>query len=69
VGHTEALKDLAQALKKNERIAAAHYFVGHIAKLTGDEKAALKEFKRAVELNPDHIDAAREVRMMTSGKR
>ncbi|HVE85000.1 MAG TPA: DnaJ domain-containing protein [Myxococcales bacterium] len=66
-GHGEALKDLSLALKKNDRIAAAHYFVGHIAKLTGDEKMALKEFKRAVELNPDHIDAAREVRMMTGG--
>ncbi|HEY8210368.1 MAG TPA: J domain-containing protein, partial [Myxococcaceae bacterium] len=67
-GHMEALKDIALTLKRNERIAAAHYFVGHIAKLTGDEKAALKEFKRTVELNPDHVDAAREVRMM-SGKK
>jgi hypothetical protein len=68
VGHQEALKDLAVTLKRNERIAAAHYFVGHIAKLTGDEKTALKEFRRAVELNPDHIDAAREVRIMTGKK-
>ncbi|HYV49331.1 MAG TPA: DnaJ domain-containing protein [Myxococcaceae bacterium] len=67
-GHQEALKDIAVALKRNERIASAHYFVGHIAKLTGDERMALKEFKRTVELNPDHIDAAREVRLM-SGKK
>lgn len=67
-GHLEALKDLQLALKKNERIAAAHYFLGHISKLTGDEKLALKEFKRAVEYNPDHIDAAREVRLMVGKK-
>jgi hypothetical protein len=68
-GHMEALKDLHATLKKNDRIASAHYFLGHIAKLTGDEKTALKEFKKTVDLNPDHIDAAREVRMMTSGKK
>jgi hypothetical protein len=67
-GHLEALKDIQLTLKKNERIAPAHYFLGHISKLTGDEKTALKEFKRAVEHNPDHIDAAREIRLMTGKK-
>jgi len=67
-GYMEALKDIQLTVKKNERIASAHYFLGHISKLTGDEKLALKEFKRAVEYNPDHIDAAREVRLMTGKK-
>jgi curved DNA-binding protein CbpA len=67
-GQVEALKDLQAALKKNDRIAAAHYFVGHIAKLCGDERLALKEFRRTVELAPDHIDAQRELRLMTGGK-
>ncbi|HZN93534.1 MAG TPA: DnaJ domain-containing protein, partial [Myxococcales bacterium] len=67
-GNAEAQKDLVHALKKNEGLATAHYFVGHIAKVNGDEKLALREFRKAVDLNPDHIDAAREVRLM-SGKK
>ena len=68
-GQAEAARDIGLTLKKNERIGAAHYFLGHISKLMGDEKAALREFKRTVELSPDHIDAAREIRLMTGGKR
>ena len=61
----EANKDLQIAVKKSEFCASAHYFLGQIAKLTGDPKAALKHFKKAVEIKPDHIDAKREVRLLT----
>jgi len=60
----EANKDLQIAVKKSEFCASAHYFLGQIAKLTGDPKAALKHFKKAVEIKPDHIDAKREVRLL-----
>jgi curved DNA-binding protein CbpA len=63
----EAMKDLAECLKRNERCAPAHYFQGQIAKLTGDNAGALRHFKRVVEIQPDHVDAQRELRMM--GKR
>ena len=58
-----ALLDVSQTLKRNERCAPAHYFVGQITKLMGDEKGALKHFKRAVEISPDFTDAQREVRL------
>jgi curved DNA-binding protein CbpA len=61
----EANKDLQIAVKKSEFCASAHYFLGQIAKLSGDPKMALKHFKRAVEIKPDHIDAKREVRLLT----
>ena len=52
----------------NERCAPAHYFLGVIAKLCGDAPGALKHFKRTVELQPDHIDAQREIRMAAQKK-
>jgi curved DNA-binding protein CbpA len=63
-GKAEAMKDLDEAVRRNPRCAPAHYFIGHIAKLTGDNATALEQFKKAVELKPDHIDAQRELRLM-----
>ena len=58
-----SMREIQDALKKNERIAPGHYFLGVIAKTCGDAAGALKHFKRCVEIQPDHIDAMREVRM------
>jgi curved DNA-binding protein CbpA len=58
----EVQKEIQQALARNPRCAPAHYFLGHIAKLMGDTPAALKHFKKTVELDPHHIDAQRELR-------
>lgn len=63
-GLAEAHKDLQLGLKRNERCAPAHYFLGHIAKLCGDNAGATKHFKRAVEIQPDHVDALRELRLL-----
>ncbi|MDY7226868.1 J domain-containing protein [Hyalangium rubrum] len=64
----EVFRELQQAIKKNERCAPAHYFMGLMAKTLGDATGALKHFKRTVELQPDHIDAQREVRMAAQKK-
>ncbi|NNB95555.1 DnaJ domain-containing protein [Corallococcus exiguus] len=64
----EAFREIQAAIKRNERCAPAHYFLGVIAKLCGDAASALKHFKRTVELQPDHIDAMREVRMASQKK-
>ena len=68
-GAAEAKGDFEESLRRNERCAPAHYLVGHVAKLMGDNSTAFKHFKRTVELQPDHIDAAREIRMMGSGRK
>jgi curved DNA-binding protein CbpA len=67
-GYTEAYKDLQHCLKKNEKVASAHYFLGVIAKLCGDNHGALKHFQRTVEIQPNHIDAQREIRMAAQKK-
>ncbi|AEI62543.1 DnaJ domain-containing protein [Corallococcus macrosporus] len=64
----EAFREIQNAIKRNERCAPAHYFLGVIAKLSGDAPGSLKHFKRTVELQPDHIDAQREIRMASQKK-
>ncbi|WP_267146745.1 DnaJ domain-containing protein [Pyxidicoccus xibeiensis] len=64
----EAFREIMNAIKRNERCAPAHYFLGVIAKLSGDVPGSLKHFKRTVELQPDHIDAQREIRMASQKK-
>ncbi|WNG21867.1 DnaJ domain-containing protein [Cystobacter fuscus] len=68
VGFNEAYKDIQLCLKKNEKVAAGHYFLGVIAKLCGDMSGALKHFQRTVELQPNHIEAQRELRMAAQKK-
>jgi tetratricopeptide (TPR) repeat protein len=68
VAMVEALRDLNQSLKLNERCAPAHYFIGQLYKLTGDPATALKHFKRCVTIDPQHVDAQREIRIATGQK-
>jgi curved DNA-binding protein CbpA len=63
-GQAEAMKDIAHGLKKNPNIVAAQYFMGVMAKLNGDNAGAKKAFQQCVKLDPQHIDAQRELRMM-----
>jgi hypothetical protein len=67
VAAADALRDLNQALKLNDRCAQAHYFIGQVQKLTGDSAAALKHFKKCVSVDATHVDAQREIRLL-SGK-
>jgi DnaJ-domain-containing protein 1 len=64
VAAADALRDLNQALKLNERCAPAYYFIGQVHKLTGDSPAALKYFKKCVSIDATHVDAAREIRLL-----
>ncbi len=63
-GKVEADRDLAMALKKNPRCAPAFFFQGQIAKLLGDTSAAEKFFKQTLDIQPDHLDAQRELRYL-----
>jgi hypothetical protein len=63
-GQADAQKDIQQCTMRNPKVAAAAYFQGHIAKLLGDLVAAKNHFKHCLELNPEHLDAQREMRMM-----
>jgi curved DNA-binding protein CbpA len=58
------MKDLQHCTSKNPNVAAAWYFLGFVAKVTGDLKTAKQHFQKTVQLDPKHIDAARELRTM-----
>lgn len=60
----EARADLDEAVKKNPKCVAAYYYLGQIAKLSNDPSTALKHFQKTVELDPHHIDAQRELRIL-----
>jgi curved DNA-binding protein CbpA len=64
LGQSEAMKDITYGLKKNPNVAAAQYFIGMMAKLNGDLALAKKSFQQCVKMDPQHIDAQRELRMM-----
>jgi curved DNA-binding protein CbpA len=59
----EMLRDVTEALGKNNEYEMAHFYRGQILKRMGNHQEALKHFKKAVELNPRNVDAGREVRL------
>lgn len=63
-GKAIARKDLDEALRRNDRCAPAHYFLGQISKLTGDSATAARQFQKALEIDPQHHDAQRELRLL-----
>ena len=63
-GQVEAMKDIAICLKKNPNVAVVYYFQGFMAKVLGDLASAKTNFAKTVQLDPRHIDAQRELRMM-----
>jgi len=63
-GQVEAMKDIAICLKKNPNVATVYYFQGFMAKVLGDLASAKANFAKTVQLDPRHIDAQRELRMM-----
>ena len=62
--YDEAADDLKKAIKMVERCVPAHLFLGHISKVVGETKLAQKCYERVLQLDPKHIEATRELRMM-----
>jgi tetratricopeptide (TPR) repeat protein len=56
-------REALEALLKKGANAETAYYLGMVVKLSGNEKTALRYFKQATELNPNHNDAQREVRL------
>ncbi|HEY5148092.1 MAG TPA: tetratricopeptide repeat protein, partial [Polyangiaceae bacterium] len=59
----ECIQMLDRAIKMSDRCEKAYFYRGMLAKRVGRFEAAMRDFRRAVELNPNNIDAAREVRL------
>jgi hypothetical protein len=56
--------EVKKALKMVERCVPAHLFLGHMNKVVGNLKAAASSYQRVVELDENHIEAQRELRLM-----
>ena len=64
----ESVKALEQAIKMNGKIAENHYYLGSIYKHQNDLKNAEKCFQKAIEIEPDYIEAKRELRLINTRK-
>ena len=62
----EARAYLSQALNLNPLLDQAHYFLGLIAKREGDPDLAEHHFRKALESNPQHAQAKRELGLLAS---
>jgi len=60
----ECAADCRKAVKMVERCLPAHLYLGHMAKVLGDLKAAKKSYSRVLELDASHVEAQRELRLM-----
>ncbi len=63
------IETLGEAIKLNPNSERAYFYRGMLNKRVDQHAAAIKDFKRVAEINPNHVDAAREVRLhyMRSG--
>jgi len=59
----EMLRAFERALTAHPKNERAHYYKGVVLKRMNRSDEATKHFKAAVEINPRHVEAAREVRL------
>jgi tetratricopeptide (TPR) repeat protein/CheY-like chemotaxis protein len=61
---TLATKTLETAIKLNPKHADAWFYLGRIALIRKDNDRARRRFQKALEFDPKHVGAGREVRLM-----
>lgn len=65
-----AAKDLMEkALKHDPKCDRAHYQLGVIARVEGDLEGAERHFRAAVRINPKHLEANQELRLIEMRKK
>jgi tetratricopeptide (TPR) repeat protein len=62
--YQDAAGDCRKAIKMIDKCLPAHLFLGHMSKVVGDLKLAQKCYQRVLELDPKHVEAQRELRLM-----
>ena len=60
---------MAQALKIDPNCDRAHYQLGVIARVEGDMERAERHFREAVRVNPRHLEANQELRLIEMRKK
>jgi tetratricopeptide (TPR) repeat protein len=64
-GTQECIDLLDRALKISDKCEKAYFWRGMLNKRAGKNTQAAKDFKHAVDLNPQNVDAVREMRLFT----
>jgi tetratricopeptide (TPR) repeat protein len=62
--YEEAAGDCKKAIKMIDKCLPAHLFLGHMAKVLGEMNLAQQSYQRVLQLDPTHIEAQRELRLM-----
>jgi len=62
--YEECAGDCKKAIKMVPVCLPAHLFLGHMSKVMGDMKLAQRCFQEVLELDPKHVEAQRELRLM-----
>lgn len=64
--YEQCVTECAEAVKLSQHCAVGHLFIGQMSKLVGDRKRAEKAFKAVLKIEPDNIEARRELRLFAS---
>jgi tetratricopeptide (TPR) repeat protein len=64
----EATKLIKQAIERNPRLDKGWYYLGLIGKMAGREEESFQYFSRALEVNPQALEAQRELRVFEMRK-
>jgi tetratricopeptide (TPR) repeat protein len=62
--YEETAADCKKAIKMQDKCVPAHLFLGHMSKVVGDQKLAQRCYERVLQLEPKHVEAQRELRLM-----
>ncbi len=61
---SDVLMQLEKALKLNPRTELAHFCKAKLARIQGDKKTAILHFSITLKLNPNNVEAQRELRLL-----
>ena len=62
--YEDSANDCRKAIKMVDKCLPAHLFLGHMSKVVGELKLAQKCYQKVLELEPKHVEAQRELRLM-----
>jgi tetratricopeptide (TPR) repeat protein len=62
--YDDAAADCKKAIKMIDKCLPAHLFLGHMAKVVGEVKLAQQCYQRVLQIDPKHVEAQRELRLM-----
>jgi curved DNA-binding protein CbpA len=65
----KAIEHIEAGIRLNPKVDKSYLFLGYVHKAIGRPDRAEKQFEKAIQCNPDCIEALRELRLLGRGKR